>query len=92
MRIGAGVLVLLAGMALSPRPARPGPPMNSPVAAPEAPESEEVQWRLVGPGGGGWIQSIAWDPQDPNILYVGGDVGGFYVSFNGEDGRSGLTR
>ena len=37
-------------------------------------------WRSVGPGGGGWIQSIACDPRDPDTLYVGCDVGGYYLS------------
>ncbi len=59
---------------------------QEPMNAPNAPESSEVQWRLVGPGGGGWIQSVAFDPKDPNTIYVGCDVGGFYVSF--DSGRS----
>lgn len=42
-----------------------------------------VRWTCVGPGGGGWIQSIACSRHDPNVLYVGGDVGGFYRSRNG---------
>ncbi len=52
------------------------------MPANQAPESSEVVWQLVGPGGGGWIQSIAFDPKDPNTLYVGCDVGGFYISTN----------
>ncbi len=52
------------------------------MKATDAPESNEVQWKLVGPGGGGWIQSLAFDPKDPNTIYVGCDVGGFYVSFD----------
>lgn len=51
--------------------------------ATDVPESEEVRWQLAGPGGGGWIQSVAFDPKDPNTIYVGSDVGGFYVSFDG---------
>lgn len=43
-------------------------------------EGSDIAWRPSGPGGGGWIQSIVWDPHDKNILYVGGDVGGFYYS------------
>ncbi|MFN3421718.1 MAG: WD40/YVTN/BNR-like repeat-containing protein, partial [Armatimonadota bacterium] len=54
-----------------------------PTKATDAPESDEVRWQLVGPGGGGWIQSVAFDPKDPNTIYVGCDVGGFYVSFDG---------
>lgn len=39
-----------------------------------------VDWHLCGPGGGGWIQSVAYSPHDPDVLYVGCDVGGFYRS------------
>jgi len=45
-----------------------------------APEGREITWESVGPGGGGWIQSIAWDPNDAETLHVGGDVGGYYFS------------
>lgn len=54
-----------------------------PMNAKDAPSSDEVEWKLVGPGGGGWIQSVAFDPKDPDTIYVGCDVGGFYVSFDG---------
>lgn len=50
------------------------------MEATSAPLSGEVFWRNIGPGGGGWIQSLAFNPKDPNKLYVGCDVGGFYVS------------
>ena len=48
--------------------------------AEDAPAGGTVAWRLSGPGGGGWIESLAWHPSDPDVLYVGCDVGGFYVS------------
>ncbi len=37
---------------------------------------------LVGPGGGGWIASIAIAPTPPGSVYVGSDVGGVYKSTN----------
>ncbi|MCE5236986.1 hypothetical protein LLH23_00660 [bacterium] len=43
----------------------------------------DLTWRHVGPGGGGWIQSLACDPRDPDTLYLGCDVGGFYLSRDG---------
>ncbi len=55
---------------------------QQPMKATGAPESDEVRWQIAGPGGGGWIQSVAFDPKDPNTIYVGCDVGGFYVSFD----------
>lgn len=39
-----------------------------------------AEWRSVGPGGGGWIQSLCWSRFDTNRLFVGCDVGGFYYS------------
>ncbi|MBO4286555.1 MAG: hypothetical protein J5985_00115 [Kiritimatiellae bacterium] len=39
-----------------------------------------VQWRYVGPGGGGWIQSLLASRHSPNRMFVGGDVGGFFRS------------
>lgn len=38
------------------------------------------EWRSVGPGGGGWIQSIKWSSHQADRLYLGCDVGGFYWS------------
>ena len=40
-------------------------------------------WTNVGPGGGGWIQSIAASFFDADELFVGCDVGGFYRSTDG---------
>lgn len=42
-----------------------------------------VAWTNVGPGGGGWIQSIAASLFDADELFVGCDVGGFYRSTDG---------
>lgn len=43
----------------------------------------DISWRNIGPGGGGWVQSIVCDPHDPNTTYLGSDVGGFYYTENG---------
>ena len=43
----------------------------------------EVQWRKVGPGGGGWIQSVLASRHGTDVFYVGCDVGGFYRSDDG---------
>lgn len=37
---------------------------------------------MLGPGGGGWIQSMAAHPTDPKTLLLGCDVGGYFVSRN----------
>jgi photosystem II stability/assembly factor-like uncharacterized protein len=37
-------------------------------------------WRNIGPGGGGWIPSMAVSPHDSCVVYAGCDVGGFYKS------------
>ncbi|MEW6358681.1 MAG: hypothetical protein AB1696_20265 [Planctomycetota bacterium] len=46
-------------------------------------QPKAFHWRNVGPGGGGWIQSLAMDPVDFNIIHVGCDVGGYYKSTDG---------
>ncbi len=43
------------------------------------PEGSNIIWHLAGPGGGGWIQSLVFDPHNPETLYAGDDVGGFYL-------------
>jgi hypothetical protein len=45
--------------------------------------TDEVHWSPLGPGGGG--NSFAWgvSPLDPNIVLVGGDVGGIFRSSDG---------
>lgn len=45
--------------------------------------SQGPGWRNLGPGGGGWIQSICASPHDRDELFVGCDVGGFYHSLDG---------
>jgi photosystem II stability/assembly factor-like uncharacterized protein len=49
----------------------------------DIPAGFDIPWTNVGPGGGGWIQSIACDPQRGNVLHVGCDVGGYYRSDDG---------
>lgn len=51
--------------------------------APPPPLGNAIEWRSIGPGGGGWIESLAWHPQDPDTLLLGCDVGGFYLSADG---------
>lgn len=82
--LAAGVVAALAaaGLLTAESAAATADP-GEPVKAAEAPAGHAVAWRSVGPGGGGWIEAIACDPKDPDILYVGCDVGGFYVSYDG---------
>jgi hypothetical protein len=67
---GIGILMLVASLGGA----------EGVVKASQALEGNDIAWRLSGPGGGGWIESIAWDPHDLQRLYVGCDVGGFYCS------------
>lgn len=39
-------------------------------------------WTVMGPGGGGWLTTIEISNVDPNVIYVGCDVGGIYRSTN----------
>jgi photosystem II stability/assembly factor-like uncharacterized protein len=50
--------------------------------AEDAPEGHDITWKLIGPSGGGWIQSLAFDPREKDVLYAGCDVGGFFISTN----------
>ncbi len=56
------------------------------IVLPRCTSAADITWQSIGPGGGGWIEAIACDPRTPDLLYVGGDVGGFYRSPDG--GRS----
>ncbi|MFA6563315.1 MAG: hypothetical protein WCV00_15505 [Verrucomicrobiia bacterium] len=40
-------------------------------------------WRNIGPGGGGWISTVAVSPHDSHIVFAGCDVGGFFKSTDG---------
>ncbi len=69
--LGVAAAALVGGMTANPLPARV-----------KGLATESVGWRNVGPGGGGWIQSILWSRHAKDRLFVGCDVGGFYVSEN----------
>jgi len=43
----------------------------------------QPNWHNLGPGGGGWIQSVCASPHDAEELFIGCDVGGFYRSADG---------
>lgn len=40
----------------------------------------DICWQNIGPGGGGRLTTITCDPRDPETIYAGCDVGGFYIS------------
>ena len=65
----SAALLLIAASAMADRPpAATGP---------------EMHWEWSGWGGGGWFWSAAFDPKDPDTLYLGGDVVGIYKSTDG---------
>lgn len=43
----------------------------------------QISWTTVGPGAGSFLMSIAIHPENPDILYVGGDIEGVYKSIDG---------
>ena len=45
----------------------------------------QISWTPVGPGAGSFLMSIAIHPENPDILYVGGDIEGVYKSVDGGD-------
>jgi len=50
----------------------------------------DVEWRNVGPGGGGWLQSMTASRHAAERLWIGCDVGGVYLSEDG--GRTFINR
>lgn len=45
--------------------------------------SDDIQWKQIGPGGGGNMFSVGVSPADPNIALMGGDVGGIFRTGDG---------
>ncbi len=43
----------------------------------------QISWTARGPGAGSFLISIAIHPENPDILYVGGDIEGVYKSIDG---------
>lgn len=79
-----GFLVLMTVFAVSSMTQAAEQPFGPATDA--GPSVHGPSWRNLGPGGGGWIQSICASPHDRDELFVGCDVGGFYHSLDG--GRS----
>lgn len=45
--------------------------------------SDEIRWKPIGPGGGGNMVAVGVSPVDPDIVIMGGDVGGLQRSVDG---------
>ena len=45
--------------------------------------ADTITWKNLGPGGGGTMISMAIHPTNPNIILMGSDVGGIYLSEDG---------
>lgn len=43
----------------------------------------QIEWRPIGPGAGSFLMSIAIQPDDADIVYVGGDIEGLFKSTDG---------
>lgn len=43
----------------------------------------ELTWTSTGMGGGGFLMSVAYDPTNADVIYVGGDVEGLFKSTDG---------
>jgi len=41
------------------------------------------QWRNIGPGGGSDLQAILIQPNNPNVVFIGGDIEGIIKTTNG---------
>ena len=49
---------------------------------------EQISWLSTGPGGGGWMQAVVSSPDQPNMLWAGGDISGLFVSEDGGESWS----
>lgn len=49
---------------------------------------QTAAWLSSGPGGGGWMQAVVSSPEQPDMLWAGGDISGLFVS---EDGGESWT-
>ena len=58
-------LIMLMSVAVAAAIANPLPERVKGLA------EERASWRSVGPGGGGWIQSILWSRHAKDRLFVG---------------------
>jgi hypothetical protein len=47
------------------------------------PVKGQISWAPVGPGAGSFLMSIAIHPENPDIVYVGGDIEGVYKTVDG---------
>src|SRR3989442_14123769 len=47
------------------------------------PATDSIQWKQIGPGGGGNSLAVGVSPVDPNIVLMGSDVGGIFRSTDG---------
>jgi photosystem II stability/assembly factor-like uncharacterized protein len=52
------------------------------LALPALPASA-IQWRSMGPSGGGNLMVARFHPQDPRIIFLGGDVSGIHRTTDG---------
>lgn len=48
-------------------------------------KSDATKWIEVGPGGGGAVRDLAFDPQKPERIYLTSDMVGIFVSEDGGD-------
>src|SRR5512134_4072045 len=49
----------------------------------DVPSARLDAWRVIGPGGGGTMRRPAISPHDPNVVMVGCDMTGAYVTADG---------
>src|SRR5262245_34703899 len=45
--------------------------------------TDSIQWKSIGPGGGGNSLAVGVSPADPNIVLMGSDVGGIFRTADG---------
>ncbi len=80
----AALLISACGLTSTPTPTATStntPRPDPTITFTPTPALPGITWANIGPGGGGWLTSLAFAP--PNTIYVGCDVGGVYRSRDG---------
>ncbi len=42
----------------------------------------DILWTPLGPSGGGYYEAVTFSPANPDMICIGTDVGGFFISFD----------
>ncbi|NOZ80535.1 MAG: hypothetical protein GXP63_02585 [DPANN group archaeon] len=82
---GASPTSTFAASPVGTSPADPANRITGFAAASSGGSTDDTSyhWTQIGPGAGGWFRAVRFHPDDPNIVYMGGDRSGMHKSYDG---------